>query len=260
MSRLFPIASSSSGNCTYIGHKTDGILIDIGISCKAAVDGLALCAIEPKTLGGIFITHEHNDHISGLRVFSKKFNIPVFASLDTCRTLQAEIPELSDRLHPFDNEVAIGNMLIRRFNTSHDCQGSSGYTVTFENDKKCAVCTDLGIMTEEIHQALLNSSAVLLESNHDVMMLQKGSYPPYLKNRILSDKGHLSNIACASELCKLAENGTTRFVLGHLSRENNRPEIAENCAEAALMDKRLKKDEDYTLYVAPPKGGNSIIF
>lgn len=261
MSRLFPIASSSSGNCTYIGHKSDGILVDAGISCKGIADALNLCAVDPKTLRGIFITHEHTDHIQGLRVFVKKFKIPVFASKFTAQgLLDNGLEEIEDYIHIIDGNVGFGSMQIERFATSHDCVGSSGYVIHLDDGKKCAVCTDLGFVSEEVHQALTGCEAVLFESNHDVAMLQKGSYPPHLKARILSDHGHLSNVASSAELQRLVESGTTRIILGHLSRENNKPEIARSCATAALMDRGLVEDQDYTLYIAPPKNGKTIIF
>ncbi len=260
MARLFPIASSSSGNCTYIGNGKDGILIDAGISCKGIVDALACCAVDPKTLGGIFITHEHTDHIQGLKVFTKKFGIPIFASRLTATALLSEIPEIENHIQIIEADVGVGDMLVSRFATSHDCVGSSGYVITLPDGKKCAVCTDLGYVSEEVHRALSGCNAVLFESNHDVALLQKGSYPPHLKNRILSDKGHLSNVACSVELQKLVDSGTTRIVLGHLSRENNKPEIARSTAMAALMDKGMVEDQDYTLYIAPPKNGKAIIF
>ncbi len=260
MSRIFPIASGSSGNCTFIGHKNDGILIDVGISCKAVTDALNQAAFDPKALKGIFITHEHIDHISGLRVFAKKHNVPVFASEKTACAILCQTPELEDCLHVLEHKLDLGDMEIERFATSHDCEGSSGYAISLSNGRKCAVCTDLGVISAEVHSALSGCKTVLLESNHDVTMLQNGPYPPYLKNRILSEKGHLSNIACASELAKLVDTGTERIILGHLSRENNRPEIARGCTTASLMDKKMIEDSDYTLYIAPPKNGKAIIF
>lgn len=261
MSRLFPIASGSSGNCTYIGHGKDGILVDTGVSCKAIADALKCAAVEPDSLRGIFITHEHIDHICGLRVFVKRYGVPIFASrLTAGALLNSGLSEAEEHLHIIDAPVTVGDMLVERFATSHDCEGSSGYVISFPDGKKCAVCTDLGFVSNEVHQALTGCTALLLESNHDVAMLQKGPYPPHLKNRILSDKGHLSNIACSAELARLIESNTTRIVLGHLSRENNRPEIARSCAAAALMDKGMKEDVDYTLYIAPPKNGKAIIF
>ena len=261
MSRLFPIASSSSGNCTYIGHGKDGILVDAGITCKGIVDGLASGGIDPKTLGGIFITHEHTDHIQGLRVLVKKYGIPIFASNQTASALLlTDVSEVAEHIHVIDSSVTVGSLNIERFSTSHDCIGSSGYVIHLPDGRKCAVCTDLGYVSEEVHHALTGCAAILFESNHDVNLLQKGTYPPHLKNRILSDHGHLSNVSCAAELQRLIETGTTHIVLGHLSRENNRPEIARRCTVAALMDKHMAEDRDYTLYIAPPKNGKAIIF
>lgn len=261
MSRLFPIASGSSGNCTYIGHAKDGILVDAGVSCKAIIDALKYAAVDPGTLRGVFITHEHTDHICGLKVLVKKYGIPVFASkLTADELIRAGFSEIEGYLHIMDGSVAVGDMAVERFATSHDCTDPCGYVIHLPDGRKCAVCTDLGFVSEEVHRAISGCSALLLESNHDVAMLQKGSYPEHLKKRILSDRGHLSNIACSAELARLIDSGTTRIVLGHLSRENNRPEIAASCAAAALMDKGMTENEDYTLYIAPPKCGKAIIF
>ncbi len=260
MSRILPIASGSSGNCTYIGYKQNGILIDVGASCKAVTEALSACSVDPRSLSGVFITHEHVDHISGLRVFFKKYGVPVFSSAPTAAALAETGLVDGSCINISEGSVELENMTVTRFATSHDCIGSSGYTVTFPDGKKCAVCTDLGFVSEEVHKAISGCEALIIESNHDVVMLQKGSYPPPLKKRILGDTGHLSNVSCSAEIKRLAESGTTRFILGHLSRENNRPEIARSSAAAALMDLGLKEDSDYTLYVAPPKNGKAVIF
>lgn len=260
MSRIFTIASGSSGNCTYIGCGKSGILIDAGISAKAITEGLSCVAFDPSRLSAIFITHEHIDHINGLRVFANKYNIPVFASPFTCEAISDNMCLNDGLLNSFETTIGLDDMEITRFATSHDCAGSSGYTVTLPDGKKCAVCTDLGFVSEEVRSALKGSSAILIESNHDVNLLQKGTYPEHLKRRILSDKGHLSNNACAVELPTLVESGTTRIVLGHLSRENNKQEIAHNAAVAALMDKRMKENDDFLLYIAPPKTGRAVLF
>lgn len=258
MGKFYPIASGSTGNCTYIGHGKSGLLIDAGISAKAICEGLSKAAIDPQSLLGIFITHEHIDHIQGLKVFSSKYNIPIFASEKTKEALLKSIPELE--ITSFDESIELGNFTITRFSTSHDCEGSSGYIITLPDGRRCAVCTDLGFVSDEVHLALSGSDAVLLESNYDLFMLENGPYPPPLKKRILSDKGHLSNNNCAAEIAKLIKSGTTRVILGHLSRENNRPEVAKNCIVARLVDDKLVENEDYILYVAPPKNGNVIIF
>lgn len=258
MSKFYPLASSSSGNCIYIGHGKSGLLVDAGISAKCIIEGLSKAAIEPSSLIGIFITHEHTDHIQGLKTFAKKFNIPVFSSKKTKESLTTLIPELD--ITAFEETVEIDEFKITRFSTSHDCDGSSGYVITLPDGRKCSVCTDLGYVSDEVHSALVGSDAVLLESNYDLFMLQNGSYPEHLKRRILSDKGHLSNNNCAAEVAKLIKSGTTRIILGHLSRENNRPEIASGCTAARLLDDKLLENEDYLLYVAEPKNGKVIIF
>ena len=260
MSRIYPIASGSSGNCTYIADGSDGILIDAGISAKAIADGLSLAGVDPSKIGGIFITHEHSDHISGLRVFANKFDLPIFASEKTAAAITESGSACSDRITVIDDAFSIGSLSVERFDTSHDCPGSSGYRVNFKDGRSCAVCTDLGYVSDTVRNALTGCKAVLFESNHDVSLLQKGPYPEMLKKRILGDKGHLSNNACAVELPRLVESGTTHIILGHLSRENNRPEIAHTCAAAALMEKGMAEDLDYIMYVAPPKNGKVIVF
>ena len=260
MSRIFTLASGSSGNCTFIGCGKNGILVDAGISAKSITEGLESVAFDPKNLSAIFITHEHIDHINGLRVFSKKYNIPIFASVKTLASICCATQIEESLINPFDGSVEVDGMKITRFATSHDCEGSSGYAINLPDGKKCAVCTDLGVVTNEVRNAILGSDAIVFESNHDVNMLQKGTYPEHLKKRILSDHGHLSNNACSIELPKLVESGTTRIILAHLSRENNLPAIAESSAKAALMDKGMVAGDDYILYIAPPKSGKSMMF
>ena len=260
MSRIFTLASGSSGNCTFIGCGKGGVLIDAGISAKAITEGLSAIAFEPSLISAIFITQEHIDHINGLRVFSNKYRIPVFASKSTIDAISKNCCIDSELLNVTDGETAIGDFSVSRFATSHDCEGSSGYTVLLPDGKKCSVCTDLGIVTDEVRTALKGSNTILIESNHDINMLHKGSYPEYLKHRISSNTGHLSNNACAQELGGLVKSGTTRILLGHLSRENNRPELARNASTAALMEHKMIENEDYLLYVAPRGIGKAVIF
>lgn len=261
MSKIITLASSSSGNCTYVSHGQSGILVDAGISAKAMTEALCAHNIDANTIKAIFVTHEHIDHVSGLRVFSKKYNIPIYASQKTAESLLAKDTLDTDKnLYIIDGTTQIEELLVTRFNTSHDCEGSSGYTFTLPNGKKCAVCTDLGFVSDEVRQNLLGCTALVFESNHDVTMLQKGTYPEHLKKRILSDKGHLSNVLCAKELDTLVKNGATRIILGHLSRENNRPEIARTTAVSSLLDHKLIENKDYLLYIAPVKCGNAVLF
>ena len=202
MSRICPLFSSSSGNSTYIGTQNGGILVDAGASFKGICEAINSARGSIDEITAVFITHEHDDHIKGLKPLLNKTNATLFASAKTLETLIKldKIPTKTNTV-ALDNGVAeIGGIIARRFATSHDCEGSSGYSFILPDNKKVAVCTDSGIITEQMRSALLGNDLVLLESNHDIQMLKQGPYPPYLKVRILSDLGHLSNNACAGEL------------------------------------------------------------
>ena len=254
MSRICPLFSGSTGNCTYIGTSQGSFLVDAGGSykgiCKAVVDAGG----SMEELRAIAVTHEHIDHVKGLKTLLKALNIPLIASKETIETLasQDKIPCDIQVIIADEHAADFGNVRIERFATSHDCVGSSGYRFTLPDGKRLAVCTDLGVMTDSVRAALNGCELVLLESNHDVQMLKKGPYPPQLKLRILSETGHLSNIDCAAELPALLEGGTTRFILGHLSQKNNLPMLAMSAARASLMDVGAERNKDYILYVARP--------
>ena len=253
MARICPMFSGSSGNSTYIGTPDGGFLIDAGVSFKrlcAALEAAGGCYSEIK---GVAVTHEHRDHIQGLKLLLKKSGAALIASAKTVETLRAGdfLPE-GVKVIILEKTAEIAGVQITRFDTSHDCEGSSGFSFTLPNEKRITVCTDLGVVTQGVRQAILGSDLVLLESNHDIDMLKKGPYPPGLKMRVLSDNGHISNNACAAELPGLLAGGTTRFILGHLSKQNNIPMLAESTAVAALMDAGGIRDKDYILSVAAP--------
>lgn len=259
MARFCPLFSSSSGNCIYIGSGSTNILIDCGVSAKKIVCALHNLGIEKSDLSAIFITHEHSDHICGLHAFAAKTGIPVFASSITAKTLEEIGSVIKDvDLNVLDDSIKIGTLTVSRFNTIHDCEGSSGYRVDMEDGNSFAVCTDTGIVTDEIRKGITGCQLVMIESNHDVNMLQKGPYPPQLKMRIISDKGHLSNGTCASELSSLIKSGTTMIVLGHLSKNNNLPQIAYSTARSVLLKDGFIENQDYILYVAPPENAKLI--
>lgn len=251
MARVYPLFSSSQGNATFIGSPTSGILIDAGVSCKRLLLGLEMCGIEADAVKAIFITHEHSDHISGLNVFTKKYKIPVFAQEKTLENL-----EINNKIAFGVNTGAITEdgieafgMYIKNFPTPHDTEQSCGYCIQTNDDKKITICTDLGMITPTVEKNLKGSDLVLLEANYDEHMLKTGCYPCYLKKRISSKNGHLSNSECAKIVKKLLETGTTRIVLGHLSQENNTPLIAENTVLKELSD--FSRNKDYILSVAP---------
>ena len=255
MARLCTLASGSSGNATYISTGDGDILIDAGISCKALMQAISEASGDPSRLKGVAITHTHNDHICGLKTFLKNTKIPLIASAQTLETLAQSdvIPQGTKTIVANEGAIALGNVQVDFFTTSHDAVGSGGYVVTLPDGRRAAVCTDLGVMTDNVRKHLCGCNAVLIESNHDVEMLRRGPYPAHLKLRILSDEGHLSNNACAIELPELLKNGTSRIVLGHISRENNTPLLAESAAIATLAQIGAKKDEDYILQTAKPK-------
>lgn len=256
MSIICPLYSSSSGNSTYIGTKNGAILVDAGASFKGICENLALLDAVPNDILAVAVTHEHTDHIKGLKTFLNKTGASLIASEQTAEALaQADkIPSKTKVIIAESSPLDINGITVNRFATSHDCNGSSGYTIILPDNKKVAICTDLGIVTDEVRASLDGSDLILFESNHDVEMLKRGPYPPELKIRILSDKGHLSNTICASEIKRLLQNGTKRFILGHLSQHNNTPMLAKSCTTSALMDIGAQIDKDYLLTVARPQG------
>ncbi len=256
MARFCPLFSSSSGNCIYIGSGDTHILVDAGVSARRITEALKGINLLPEAISAVFVTHQHNDHIAGIRNFCIKRGIPIYMSNSTANAISESDYDLSGlNINIIEDFITVGNITVTRFCTSHDCSGSSGYRIDVGGGRCFAVCTDTGIVTDEIRRSLLGCELVLIESNHDVNMLAKGPYPAPLKRRILSDCGHLSNGSCAKELPKLVLGGTTRIILGHLSAQNNTPEAALKAAKAELLGEGLTEGEDYIIYVAPKENG-----
>lgn len=262
MARAVPLFSGSKGNSYYIGTSSEGVLIDAGRSCKQIELAMEANGLKMKNIGAVFVTHEHSDHCSALRVLASRYGFDVYASNGTLNALQySKKIDAGTNAMLIQNEVAIGNMLVQRVNTSHDSAESCCYRVVTSDGKSALVATDMGVMLPNVRKAAEQSDFVVLESNHDIQMLKTGFYPFPLKQRILSDKGHLSNDACSDELVNLVKNGTLRLMLGHLSEENNTPNLALSTAVATLERAGMKYKCDYTLDLAPSTVGvKSIIF
>lgn len=261
MSRFCTLCSSSSGNSTYIGHSGGGILVDAGTNAKQLTIAMEKINISPESIKGIFITHEHTDHIGALRVFASRHGIPVFASKGTLLALEkaGHLKGNFDVVEIDNKPVEICGMSVESVITSHDSADSRGYTIYMPDERKISVITDTGIVTQDIIDKATGSDLILLESNHDKSMLNNGPYPYYLKQRILSDKGHLSNEDCAKAACHFINTGTTRLVLGHLSRENNTSLTAKKVTADALGEMGAVEGIDYTLQVAPANLGERMV-
>lgn len=255
--KLYSIASGSSGNSIFVGSGSTGrgILIDTGISKKRIEDGLAMEHMSFEDVDGIFITHEHSDHISGLGPVLRKYRIPVYATertigyiLENGKCGKVE-NELFQCVEP-DVPVSVGGMEVMPFSVSHDAADPVCYTVR-EGRDKVAVATDMGEYTDYTFSHLEDCDGILLEANHDINMLQAGHYPYYLKMRILGKEGHLSNDACGSMLRRLIHWKVKHILLGHLSKENNYPELAYETVKYELeQESGFGKDSGVFLGVA----------
>ncbi len=228
-------ASGSSGNCALLREGGTSLLLDAGISMRRLKGCLAEFGLEPSELAGILITHEHSDHIGGLGMLAKHYDIPVYASGGTLRALVRGQKCRESNLHAIEAEsrFRLGDIEVAAFETPHDAAESFGFV--FAGSKgSIGVATDLGCVTSSIERALCGCMAAVLEANHDVDMLRCGPYPQPLKARILGNRGHLSNAACGELAARLAEAGTRRIMLAHLSHENNTPQLAFGTVSARL--------------------------
>lgn len=252
--QLYSIASGSSGNCIYAGKEDEGILIDVGISMKKVCEGLEAQKLSFENVKAILITHEHTDHISGLGPVLRKVPIPVYATAGTVQAIWEKgnmkniSPELFHFIRPKD-EIELGDMLIKAFSISHDAADPVCYTISNEK-QKIGIATDLGCYSDDIIHNLGDCDSVLLEANHDINLLQVGRYPYSLKMRILGEKGHLSNDASARLIKEILHPGLQHIVLGHLSKENNFPELAYQTVSYELEQSETWNQLDIDLLVA----------
>lgn len=253
--RFVSIASGSSGNCIYIESENTHILVDVGISYKRIESGLNEFGVKGSELDGILITHEHSDHIRGLGVLSRKHHIPIYGTKETLEEIKhcsalGEMPEdVFCQVLP-DGEYNIKNLTVKPFSINHDAANPVAYRVQ-HGKKSVAVVTDLGNYNQYIIDHLQGLDGILLESNHDVKMLQVGKYPYPLKRRILGDYGHLSNETAGHLLNYILHDNLKSILLGHLSKENNYEELAYETVRLEIdSGDNPYKASDFPLVVA----------
>lgn len=246
------LASGSSGNCIVVSQGKRAVLVDAGISMRRIVRGLKELSKDMRDLAGILITHEHADHISGLKMLCKYYDIPVYAPYGVMRAIADILPETADNLRVFelDQGFELDGFSIQSFLTPHDTPQSVGYRIEAAG-RSLAVATDLGSVPAYILDAVRGVDAAIIEANHDVQMLQEGPYPYYLKQRVLSNNGHLSNDSCGKLARVLMRSGTQKLVLGHLSRQNNTPRKAYDTVTAELRRDQALIGREIELHVAP---------
>ncbi|MCR5451077.1 MAG: MBL fold metallo-hydrolase [Lachnospiraceae bacterium] len=252
---LFSIASGSSGNCICVGNDTDHVLIDVGISGKKVEAGMNEMGYTTPDMSAILITHEHSDHVSGLGVISRKYSLPVYATQGTIDAI-FDMPGLGkldkDLFHVIKPDVPflLGSLKIKPIRISHDAAEPVAYILS-DGKKKIGVITDLGMYDEYIVENISGLSALLLEANHDVRMLEVGRYPYPLKRRILGNKGHLSNELSGQLLGRVLHDNMTHVLLGHLSHENNYPRLAyETVSSEVTLGDNPYKGSDFPIDIA----------
>ena len=262
--KLLPICSSSKGNSCYIGSRDSGILIDAGCSYKALCQGLAAMDTGIGAVKAVLVTHSHTDHVKGLLTMTKNNDIPIYGSRETLDYLlhNSLVAGTAD-LHTTEELNSVQFCAeIRAFPTPHDCGGSVGYVMDFGGER-LGCCTDLGEVTGEVRENLLGCRTVFIEANYEPDLLRSNPrYPTYLKQRIASDHGHLSNPASAEFCAELVKSGTVSLVLGHLSQENNTPRTAFKKVSDRLALEGAECERDYMLSVAPVSNtnGDYIVF
>jgi len=258
--RFSPLFSGSSGNATYVGCDGAHILVDAGLSGSRVTQELEGMGIDPRALDAILVTHEHADHIKGIGILSRKYDIPVYATEGTWEGMYNKIGAVSDKnriIFEPEQDFFIGPIDVTPFSTPHDAAQPVGYT--FETDgAKLAIATDLGCIRDSWLKHVVGADAVILESNYDTDMLEAGPYPYELKKRILSRRGHLSNDDAGVVAVELTRHGTKQIILGHLSKENNFPELAMRSCELAFQMSGLIPHDDAQLYIARRDGATGM--
>ncbi|MBD8497875.1 MBL fold metallo-hydrolase [Paenibacillus arenosi] len=226
--RFTVLSSGSTGNCTVVKTDDATLMIDVGLSCKRTDELLHEQGLSGSSIDGILVTHEHSDHVKGLGAFARKYDVPVYANEKTWEALQKHVGKLAEekRIVMDTGEAKdFGDLRVESIGISHDAAEPVAYNF-YEGETKLSVATDLGYMSDKVRDAISDADVLVLESNHDIQMLRMGRYPWNIKQRILGDKGHLSNEAAGEAMSEVVTGNTRRVYLAHLSREHNQKDIA----------------------------------
>lgn len=252
--RLMSIASGSSGNCIYVGSNNTHILIDLGISRKRIMEGLKEASLSLDDIDAAFITHEHIDHISGIPIVSKRNNINLYSSSETFSVIERKMgiktnfPHLVNEIKK-EETVVVGDLSVTPFLISHDAKEPFAYVIN-DGKNKISVATDLGTYDEKTVEFMKDSNAILLESNHDERMLRAGRYPLELQERILSERGHLSNTTAGQLCAKILNDNIKGIFLGHLSTDNNYDKLAlETVKQEIDLANNKYKSSDFDINI-----------
>jgi len=252
MIKFCSLFSGSSGNCLCVSTEETRLLIDAGMSGKRILEALCSVGEKPSDISAVLISHEHSDHIRGAGILSRKLDIPIYANETTWEAMAEQLGPVkveNRRFFVTGEEFAIGDIAIKPFRIPHDAAEPVGFNF-FSKDKKITTATDIGHITKELLLHFESSDLILLESNHDIEMVKVGPYPYNLKRRILGEHGHLSNEMAGKVIAYMAKQGTRKFLLGHLSRENNFPELAYQTVYNVLQENQINVGTDVELSVA----------
>ena len=253
--------SGSSGNSLFVESENTKLLVDAGVSSKKIEEALANLEIDPTSIDGILITHEHSDHVQGLGTFAKKFNLPVFVNKKTLDAMPKQKEKISERnikLFNINEKFEIGDLKVKPFSIPHDAANPCGFNI-FKDDKKISIATDIGHMTNGVLKNLEDSIFIMLESNYDPEVLKYSKYPYQLKTRIAGPDGHLSNELAGKTISYLLNSGLKQAVLGHLSKQSNFPELAYKTVIDEIMCTKYDENSLKLSVASRDIPGNKII-
>jgi len=250
--RTCALRSGSSGNSILISDGHTRLLVDAGVCARTIEQSLLEIGESAAMIDGILVTHEHSDHISGIGVMMRRYKTPVYANQATWQAMRPSLGKIDDqliRIVDTGRQTVIGDLALTSYSTPHDAVDSVGYRIETVQGA-ISVFTDVGSLQEHLLSAVAGSRIIYIEANYDHAMLMGGIYPAMLKHRIASQYGHLSNDDCATAVCRLLESGTSHFILSHISKDNNYPELALQTVQASLLAAGARPGRDLTVDIA----------